>query len=243
MPGLVAADSGDMTAHRQIAHALDNARAAGDPAQTAMLAAALLIEGHVRSNFRDFPRLIADTAPVRDAAYPWRSADDELLVLSGLLAGLVYFGNDDPFLPTCVERLLALVEQDLDVNRRFAAGRLLLYYSEPRELRVLSQRVYSVLAPARNNPRLTPHRLAHFLIYWTRAARYAKEARQARQAEADVRALVARHGLADIRRGLSYLDVARSLPGGDVGAVRRAVAGYEAMVDDASSSTCSVSST
>ncbi|MBS0321205.1 MAG: hypothetical protein JSR18_11735 [Proteobacteria bacterium] len=234
IPGLVAADTGDTTAHRQIVRALDAARAAADPAQTAMLAAALLIEGHVRSNFRDFPRLIVDAAPVRDAAFPWRRADDELLVLSGLLAGLVYFGNDDPFLPTCVERLLALVERDLDVNRRFAAGRLLLYYAEPRELRVLSQRVYSVLAPARGDPRLTPHRLAHFLIYWTRAAGYAKEARQARQAEADVRELVARHGLADIRRGLSYLDVARSLPGGDVATVRRAVAEYEGMVDGAS---------
>jgi hypothetical protein len=42
--------------------------------------------------------------------------------LTGLLAGLLYFGNDDPFLEPCVARIMALLELDLDVNLRFATG-------------------------------------------------------------------------------------------------------------------------
>ena len=107
-----------------------------------------MITGQVASNFRRFDEHIARLAVARDETFPWSDRNEELLALTGLLAALNYFGPDDPFLPRCVERIMDLLELELDVNLKFAAGRMVLYYIEPRNLRALGQRAYSLLRPS-----------------------------------------------------------------------------------------------
>jgi DNA-binding SARP family transcriptional activator len=231
--GLAASHAGEPSARELLATALEHARAQADACGAALAAAALLIEGQVRSVFRRFPEHIADAAPARDAAFAWASRDDELTALSGLLAGLLYFDNDDPFLEPCVERIMALLELDLDINLRFAAGRLVLFYCDPRELRALGQRVYSLLRPSMSRSDLAPHRLAHWLVFWSRIARYAKEPRQAEAAEAEARRLAEAHDLRGIKVWLAFIEVDRSLPTRNVAQAERAVAVVEALADPA----------
>ncbi|MBS0321204.1 MAG: winged helix-turn-helix domain-containing protein [Proteobacteria bacterium] len=228
---LAAAHRGDPGAWRMTAAALAKAERAGDMRHTALLAAALMIEGQLRGNYRGFADGIARLAPARDPAFRWDTPDDELLALTGLLTGLLYFGNDDPVLPACVDRMLGLLEQDVNVNLRFAAARLLLFYCEPRELRVLSQRIFSLAAPLREDPVLTPHRLAHFLAYWARVSRYAGESRQAQAADDEVRALATRHALMDIQRSSAYIDLERCLPSRDLARAQQALAHLERLTE------------
>jgi len=231
--GLEASHAGDPAAQQLLSTALAHGKARNDARAVALAAAALLIDGQLRSTFRRFPEHIGDAAPARDASFPWESRDDELLALSGLLAGLCYFGNDDPFLETCVDRIMALLELDLDVNVRFAAGRIVLFYCDPRELRALGQRVYSVLRPWMSRAGLAPHRLAHWLIFWSRVARYAKEPRQAEAAEAEARRLAEAHDLRAIKLWLAFIDVDRSLPARNLALAERGLAAVEALADPA----------
>lgn len=231
--GLAASHAGNRDAQQLLAKALARAKACGDDHGVALAAAALLIEGQLRATFRRFPEHITDAAPARDAAFAWQTHDDELMALTGLLAGLLYFGNDDPFLERCVERIMALLELDLEVNLRFAAGRLLLYYCDPRELRALGQRVFSLLRPSTSHRDLTPHRLAHWLVFWSRVVRYAKDARQADAAEGEARHLVRVHDLRDVRCWLAFIDIDRSLPTRNVAQAERAIADAEVAVDPA----------
>jgi DNA-binding SARP family transcriptional activator len=80
---------------------------------------------------------------------------------------------------------------------------------------------------------LTPHRLGHWLIYWARCARYAKEPRQAELAERQARQLAEDHQLRDILFWLAVIDVDRSLPEKNLAQAERACDLAEASADPA----------
>ena len=122
-----------------------------------------------------------------------------------------------------------LLGLDLDVNLRFAAGRMVLYYIEPRNMRALGQRAYSLLRPSMDSPELTPHRLARWLSMWVTCLRYAKEERQAKLAEAQMRALAEAHNLRDILFWMGFIEVNRSLPTRNVALAERGLAVAEAL--------------
>jgi LuxR family maltose regulon positive regulatory protein len=210
--GLDASHRGHTAAMQALSTALKTFIELGDPMNSALSAAALLLTAQIQANYRRFPECIAILSIVREAEFRWNSNNDELLALSGLLAGLIFFGQEDPFIEACVERIMVLLELDLDVNVKFAAGRLVMYYSEPRQLRALGQRVYSLLRPSMGHGDLTPHRLGHWLVYWARVARYAREPEQAELAENRARTLAHEHQLRDILFWLAVIDVDRSLP-------------------------------
>ncbi len=109
----------------------------------------------------------------------------------------------------------------------------MVYYSEPRELRALGQRVLRLLRPSMEREDLSPHRLGHWLIYWARIARYAKEPQQAQEAEDRVRKLADEHGLRDILFWLAVIDVDRSMPARNVAYGERALAVAEVVADPA----------
>lgn len=231
--GLEASHRGEQAALQMLNTARESYMSRGEDKRAALATAALLITAQVIANYRRFPEHIAALAIVRDPEVRWDSGDEELLALGGLLAGLIFFGPEDPFIERCVERIMALLELDLDVNIKFAAGRLVMYFSEPRELRALGQRVYSVLHPSMQHPVLTPHRLGHWLIYWARVARYAREPMQAQLAEDQARLLAEGNQLRDILFWLAVIDVDRSLPGRNVEQAERALAVAERAADPA----------
>jgi DNA-binding SARP family transcriptional activator len=231
--GLEASHRGDYTALETLNTALEGFLAGDDVKGAALASAALLMTNQVVGSYRRFPEHIERLAVARDPAFAWANRDEELVALTGLLAGLIFFGPDDPFLEPCVERTMTLLGLDLDVNVRFAAGRLVLYYSEPRELRALGQRVYSLLRPGMERGDLTPHRLGHWLTYWSRCARYAKDPKQAELAEEQARALAETHQLRDILGWLAYIDFNRCLPERNLAGAERALAMAESVMDPA----------
>lgn len=229
--GLAESHRGERKAFESLGTALDGYLARGDDKGAALASAALVIAGQVASNFRRFDEHIARLAVARDGAFPWSDRNEELLVLAGLLAGLNYFGPEDPFLPGCVDRIMALLELDLDVNLKFAAGRMVLYYIEPRNLRALGQRAYSLLRPSMDSTDLTPHRLGRWLSMWLTCLRYAKEERQAKLAEGQLRTLAEAHQLRDILFWFGCMDVDRSLPARNIALAERGLAAAEALID------------
>ncbi|MFO1313012.1 MAG: BTAD domain-containing putative transcriptional regulator [Burkholderiales bacterium] len=231
--GLEASHRGETTAPETLRTALETFVARGDARGAALASAALLVTNQLLGSYRQFPEHIARLAVLREGDFAWRDPDEELLALTGMLAGLLFFGQSDPFLDRCVDRIMALLELDLDVNVKFAAGRLVMYYSEPRELRALGQRVYSLLRPHLERDELTPHRLGHWLVFWARCARYAKEPKQAEQAETRARKLAQDHDLRDVRFWLVVIDVDRSLPSHNVAQAERALAAAEVEADPA----------
>jgi len=230
---LAAAHRGDPKALEMLNTALDAFLLRKDAIGAALASASLLVTGQLVSNYRRFPDHIARLAPVRDPEFPWQSRSEELVALGGMLAGLLFFAPTDPFIERCVARIMALLDLDVDVNARFAAGRLVLYYSEPRALPALAQRVYSLLSPSVHRAELTPHRLGNWLIFWSRCARYAREPQQAELAEKQARQLAEDHGLRDILGWLAYIEVDRSLPERNVARAERALAAAEALADPA----------
>ena len=232
--GLGESHRGELKSLQTLNTALEGFLARGDARGAGLCSAALMISGQVMGNYRRFPEHIARLALAREPEFSWNDSDDELVALAGLLAGLIFFGPEDPFIETCVARIMTLLELDLDVNVKFAAGRLVMYYSEPRELRALGQRVYSLLRPSMDRNELTPHRFGQWLIYWARCARYAKEPQQAERAEQQARQLAEVHQLREIRFWLAVIEVDRSLPGHEFVQAERALATAEAIADPAS---------
>ena len=230
-PGLAASHRGELKSLEMLNTALETCLAAGDVKGAALASAALLITGQIMGNFRQFPEHIARLALVRESEFRWNDSDDELLALAGLLVGLIYFGGADPFLDPCVERIMSLLERDLDVNVKFAAGRVMLYYTDPRGLRALAQRVYSLLMQCVDSKALTPHRHSQWLTNWSRCARYAKEPEQAALAEQQARQLAEVHKLRDIQFLVALIEVERVLPERNVARAERALAAVETLVD------------
>lgn len=231
--GLAASHRGDLAATPMLAAALAAGLASGDRRHAALASAALLIEGQLRSTFRGFREHVERLAVARDARFRWRSADDELLALTGLLIGLLFIAPADDFIDACAARVLALLEGDVDVNLVFTAGRVLMFYAQPRENQVLMQRVYATLKPSMQHEALAPHRLASYLMHWARVVRYAKDPRQADAVLRETRRLAEAHGLDDIRYWIAFHDVERSLPSRNVAEAERALAAAEAYADPA----------
>ena len=99
--GLEASHRGDAAAMPMLAAALAAAVDAGDRRHAALASAALLIEGQLRSTFHGFREHIERLAIARDARFRWRSLDDELLALAGLLIGLLFAVPGDGFIDGC----------------------------------------------------------------------------------------------------------------------------------------------
>lgn len=205
--------------------------AAADAHGTARCAAALVVTTQIGGSFRDVPAWLAQVKAVRAAPPPAEPADDELLALTALLIGQLFFDLADPDVDRVASRLVELLEADADVNLQLAAARMLLYYVDPRELRELGQRVHSLVQPRLADPALTPHRHGHWLLMWRSHAGYAKEALQEGDATEAARALAERHGLRDIQFALAFDEVSASLPGADLPRAERALAKAEALVD------------
>ena len=134
----------------------------------ALAAAGLLITGHCMHSYRRFAERANLLSGLRDGSIAYADHGDALIAHSGLLCGLLLLSPSDPFIDICVERIMVLLELEIDVNLRFAAGRLVLYYTEPREKRELGQRVYALLHEVQTRSELTPHRLGRWLIVWMR---------------------------------------------------------------------------
>ncbi len=213
--------------------ALEDAAATGDPQRMLRAAGACLVAGQDLGVFRGFPALLGHFARLREEAIAWGDPADELVAQAGLVAGLNYHGPADPAIDRAVERIMALLERDIDVNLRVAAGRIILYYAEPRENRALSQRVYALLHPAMDDPALEPYRLARFLSFWSRCARFAKDNAQAERAERQVAELVEKHGLRSIRFELAVIAIERAQPSGNLADGAARVAEVERLADPA----------
>ena len=232
--GIAEAHRGEPKSLQTLGAALDACVAAEDRTGTMRAAGARLLIGHELGVYRRFPDYLALLAPLREERIGWEDRNDELVVLAGLVTGMIFYAPDDSALQPVVDRIVTLLEADLDVNLRFAAGRIVLYYAEPREKRALSQRIYSLLEPAMDAADLSPWRLAQFLIYWSRCASYAKEPGQAVQALARARELAQQHDLRQIRFTLAAVDIERSEPEGNLVQAERAVAALDALADPAS---------
>ncbi|MBS0448140.1 MAG: bacterial transcriptional activator domain-containing protein [Proteobacteria bacterium] len=203
-------------------------RAQGDATGTALAAAALLVTGQLEGDYRQFAACLAD---VDDLAADALDAGDALIAEAGRLSGLLCLRPNDPALDGCVQRVVAHLEAEPDANAMLAAARLVLFYAEPRERRELGLRVNALIEARAGDPEARPYRRAHWLWFWSRFARYAKEPRQAERADADLRALVDRHDLRRLRFLLTIVDIEAALPRGDLRQAEDAVERAEALVD------------
>ena len=224
---------GQVVALATLQGVLADAVAAGDVPGTLRAAGACVVAGQDLGVFRGFPALLAHLAPLRGSPIAWEDPADELVAWAGFVAGLNYYGPEDPVIDRAAERIMVLLERNLDVNLRVAAGRIVLYYAEPRENRALSQRVYALLHPAMEDPALEPYRLARFLSFWSRCARFAKDNAQAERAERQVEALVARLDLRPVRFELALIALERVQPSGNLAESDARVAEVEALADPA----------
>jgi len=204
-----------------------------DPRGYALSAAALMLTGQALMSYRGFHDHIAALARLRDESLRFDDRDDELLVYTGLLAGLLMLVPDDPFCRTCVSRILALLELDVDVNLKFAAGRVVGYYSDPREARELGQRVYGLLHDATDRPELTPYRLGRWLIFWIGATHAAKDNAQHERARRQAIELAARHDEPELAIWLAAAEINAFLPRGDFARIATAMATVERASDPA----------
>jgi DNA-binding SARP family transcriptional activator len=204
-----------------------------DPRGYVLCAAAQMLTGQALSSYRGFRDHIATLAPLRDDSLRFDDRDDELLAYTGLLAGLLMLGPDDPYCATCVARMLALLELDVDVNLRFAAGRVIGFYAEPREARELVQRVYGLLQPSQDRPELTPYRLGRWLIFWIGATAYAKDPTQHERARRQAVELAEQHGEPDLVIWLAAIEINAALPRSDFARIASAMATVERVSDPA----------
>jgi DNA-binding SARP family transcriptional activator len=231
--GLEASHRGEYSALQTLTAAQQGFVAQRDASGAALCAAALMITGQAFVTFRGFRDHIAALAGLRDGSLSFDGPGDELLAHAGLLAGLLMFAPSDPFCDRCARRVLALLELELDVNLKFAAGRLVLYYTEPREARELGQRLYALLQPLTDRPELTPHRLGRWLMLWMRATVDAKERRQMERARAQALELVRRHGEPELSTWLAMAEINAALPRQDFDRIAQAMKTVESVSDPA----------
>jgi LuxR family maltose regulon positive regulatory protein len=203
-----------------------------DDAHGALLsAAALVVTGQLLGNFRDFAELLPRLQAMKQTPLPVHSADEELLGLTALLVGQVLFDLTDTDVDRCADRIVELLQRDLDINLRLAAARVLIYYVEPRELRELAQRVNALVQPECQHPALTPHRHGHWLVTWRSCLGFAGEAQQANGVSQAALELAERHELRDLRFLLAFDAIERCLRGTDVVGAEAALVRAEALAD------------
>jgi DNA-binding SARP family transcriptional activator len=191
--GLAQSHRGELVSLQTLAAALDASRTMQDTHGVALAAAALLFTGHCMGDYRRLREHADALAGLRDGSLRFADREDDLVAHAGSLFALLMLQPNEPAVDACVDRIMALLELDLDVNTRFAAGRLVILYTEPREMRELGQRVYGLLQPSATHPALTPHRLGRWLINWIRSTADAKDPTQHRRAREQAQELVERH--------------------------------------------------
>ncbi len=231
--GLAESHRGVVASMQTLAAALEAARSSHDAHATALAAAALLFTGHSMGNFRRMREHADALAGVRDGSLTFADREDELVAHAGSLLAFLMLGPSDPGIDDCVERIMTLLELDLDVNTRFAAGRLVLFYANPRENRTLDQRVYGLLQPSADDADLTPHRLGRWLATWISTTANAKEPAQQRRAREQAQALVERCREPGIAICLAFDEFDAGMYGRDFTRASRALASIEAAVDSA----------
>ena len=193
LQGIAESHRGEFKALQTLAAALATLETQNDRQGAVLAAAALLVTAHNMGSFRRLAEFVEAASAL--AANDLRFADpsEELLAQAGWLYGLLMLHPDDAAIAPCVTRIMALLELEVDVNARFAAGRIVLYYTEPREARETGQHVFALLDPWTEDPALTPHRLGRWLVIWARCAAEGKDPVQAERARAQARSLVERH--------------------------------------------------
>jgi DNA-binding SARP family transcriptional activator len=231
--GLAESHRGEIRALQSLAAAMDSLRAAGDRPGAALAAAALLVTSHCMYSYRRFGELTEALSGLRDGSIAYADHGDSLIAHAGLLCGLLMLRPSDPFIDVCVARIMSLLELDLDVNAKFAAGRLVIYYTEPREQRELGQRVYALLQPLIEHTDLTPHRLGRWLIVWIRSTADAKDPAQHQRAREQARTLADRHREPEVVAWLAGAEIEQALPARDFDRIERALATVERISDPA----------
>jgi len=229
--GVALAHQGDFRAFHTLASAMEGMQAQGDRAGAALAAAALLVTGQCMQSYRGFAERGAALAGLRDGSIAYEDHGDTLVAEAGLLCSMLFLRPDDPLIDTCVARIMSLLERDVDVNAKFAAGRLVLFYTEPRELRALGHRVHALLAPLYDHPDLAPHRLGRWLIVWVRMALHGQDGAQHRRALEHMKALAEGGKQPEVAAWLAADEIDRALPAGDWATIERALATVERVSD------------
>lgn len=222
---------GEFKAFQTLAAALEQLETAGDREGAVLAAAMLLVSAHSMSNFRRLAEFVDIAARVAQEDLRFADPEEDLLARSGFLAGLLMLRPGDAAIAPCVTRIMALLERDVEVNARFVAGRLVLYYTEPREAREMGQQVFALLQPWMDDPALTPHRLGRWLVLWSRSVADAKDPVQAERARVQTLALAERHRDKDTIFHLAIGEFDRALRARDLPRMEAAVARAEAVVD------------
>jgi DNA-binding SARP family transcriptional activator len=222
--GIAESHRGEFAALRTLAIARDACGAAGDRPGETLSAAAWLVTGHSMNIYKGFAKNAEILTRFHEGALAFVDSNDELLAHAGLMCALLFLRPTDPYLERGVDRILELLDRDLDVNLRFAAGRLVLYYAEPRELRELGQRVYAQLASSYDDAALTSFRLAKWLQVWMWATRFAKDPNHHDRAMAQARELAVAQREPEVIKELATIELFHATSRGDVAAADRALA-------------------
>lgn len=191
--GIAESHRGEFKSIQTLAAALSRFQTEQDREGAVLAATMLLNAANSFSNFRRLAEFVEVASTLRDGTLRFGDPSEELLAQAGWLVGLIMVRPDDAAIAPCVKRIMALLELDLEVNARFAAGRLVLYYADAHEARELGQHVYALVQPSIDDPALTPYRLGRWLVQWARCASDGKDEVQAERARAQVLDLVARH--------------------------------------------------
>jgi DNA-binding SARP family transcriptional activator len=229
--GLDESHRGKFHALQTLAAAQDAFLANADSAGAALCAAALMVTGQAMSSYRRFAEHIQSLAGLRDGSLRYDDRSEDLLAHAGLLAGLLMFAPADPFCDRCVGQILRLLDLELDVNLKFAAGRIALFYTEPRERREFGNRVNALLEPLMDRPELTPHRLGRWLTFRIRVV--GKDRLQLARVKDRAHDLVRRHAEPDVTIWLAISEFDAALPRRDFERARRALNTIEAILDSA----------
>jgi DNA-binding SARP family transcriptional activator len=190
-----------------------------------------MVTGQAMSSYRRFAEHIQSLAGLRDGSLRYDDRSEDLLAHAGLLAGLLMFAPADPFCDRCVGQILRLLDLELDVNLKFAAGRIALFYTEPRERREFGNRVNALLEPLMDRPELTPHRLGRWLTFRIRVV--GKDRLQLARVKDRAHDLVRRHAEPDVTIWLAISEFDAALPRRDFERARRALNTIEAILDSA----------
>ncbi|WP_158080765.1 bacterial transcriptional activator domain-containing protein [Pelomonas sp. KK5] len=210
-------------------HAL--ARRDGDRALAGQAMAGLMITGQHFRRFERFEEGLDELLEALDAGAAGLDASEELLVLNALLLALLLCRPLDPSIDAHAARLQALIEQRLDVNLTLAAGRTLIYYFEPRNLRDPALRVHAVLGPRMAEPAATPYRQARWLHMWRICAHYGRQPYLAAEALTQMFALARQHRMRDVEFLAVLVEAQNALPHGDIPVARAAIERAEALID------------
>jgi DNA-binding SARP family transcriptional activator len=231
--GLAESHRGEFRALQTLAAAVDGSTSCGDRAGAALASAALLVAGQAMLSYRGFAERTAALTGLIDGSVAYADQEDALVAHAGLLCGLMMLRPDDAFIDVCAARIMSLLELDVDVNAKFAAGRLAILYTDAREMHEMGQRVHALLAPLADDPVLTAHRLGRWLIVWIRVTADAKDPTQHRLACAEARSLAERANEPDVAAWLAGAEFEAALPARDFARMARALETIERVSDPA----------